>query len=85
MHRAKGPTARWANKLLGRVGKPFWQEEYFDRLVRTASEYKQIRNYIELNPVKAGWVAHPAEFPWSSACGRESGSEDPRGLKSALR
>jgi REP element-mobilizing transposase RayT len=36
MHRAKGPTARWANKLLGRVGKPFWQEEYFDRLVRSA-------------------------------------------------
>jgi hypothetical protein len=49
MHRAKGPTARWANKLLGRVGKPFWQEEYFDRLVR-----------LELNPVKAGLVAHHA-------------------------
>jgi hypothetical protein len=30
MHRGKGPTARWANKLLGRAGKPFWQEEYFD-------------------------------------------------------
>jgi REP element-mobilizing transposase RayT len=85
MHRTKGPTARWANKLLGRAGKPFWQEEYFDRLVRSAAEFKQIRHYIELNPVKAGLVAHPWEFPWSSACGRESGSEDPRGLKSALR
>jgi len=85
MHRTKGPTARWANKLLGRVGKPFWQEEYFDRLVRSAAEFKQIRHYIELNPVKAGLVAHPWEFPWSSACERESGSEDPRGLKSALR
>jgi len=85
MQRAKGPTARWANKLLGRAGKPFWQEEYFDRLVRSAAEFKQIRHYIELNPVKAGLVAHPWEFPWSSACGRESGSEDPRGLKSALR
>jgi hypothetical protein len=53
MHRAKGPTARWANKLLGRAGKPFWQEEYFDRLVRSASECKQIRPYLELNPVKA--------------------------------
>jgi hypothetical protein len=67
MHRGKGPTARWANKLLGRAGKPFWQEEYFDRLVR-----------LELNPGKAGLVAHPA-------AGVESGSEDPRGLKSALR
>ncbi len=85
MQRAKGPTARWANQPLGLAGKPFWQEEYFDRLVHSASELKQIRHYIELNPVKAGLVAHPAEFPWSSARGRESGSEDPRGLKSALR
>jgi REP element-mobilizing transposase RayT len=85
MHRAKGPTDRWANKLLGRVGKPFWQEEHFDRLVRSASECKQIRHYLELNPVKAGLVAHPAEFPWSSAGAGESGSEDPRGLKSALQ
>jgi REP element-mobilizing transposase RayT len=85
MHRTKGPTARWANELLGRAGKPFWQEEYFDRLVRNADEFKQIRRYIELNPVKAGLVAHPWEFPWSSACERESGPEGPRGLKSALR
>lgn len=84
MQRTKGPTARWAKELLGRVGKPFWQEEYFDRLVRSAAEFKQIRRYIELNPVKAGLVAHPWEFPWSSACGRESGSEESRGLKSAL-
>jgi len=85
MHRTKGPTGRWANKLLGRVGKPFWQEEYFDRLVRNASEFKQIRHYIELNPAKAGLAVHPWEFPWSSACERESRSKDPRGLKSALR
>jgi hypothetical protein len=76
MQRTKGPTARWAKELLGRVGKPFWQEEYFDRLVRSAAEFKQIRRYIELNPVKAGLVAHPWEFPWSSTCGRESGSEE---------
>lgn len=23
-------------------------------------------SYIELNPVRAGMVAHPAEYPWSS-------------------
>jgi hypothetical protein len=48
--------ARWANKLLGRAGKPFWQEEYFE-----------------------GWLGG------ASRGGRESGSEDPRGLKSTLR
>ena len=85
MRRAKGPTARWADKLLGREGQPFWQEEYFDRLVRSAAECEQIRRYIELNPVKAGLVAQAWEFQWSSAFERGSGSEDPRGLKSALQ
>ena len=25
-----------------------------------------LSGYIELNPVRAGMVAHPAEYPWSS-------------------
>jgi REP element-mobilizing transposase RayT len=63
----KGPTARSANQLLGRAGKPFWQEEYFDRIVRTEDEFSQIRRYIEWNPVKAALVSNPEDFPWSSA------------------
>jgi hypothetical protein len=66
--RVKGPAARSANQLLGRAGKPFWQEEYFDRLVRTEKEFSQIRRYIEWNPVTAALAAVPEEFPWSSAC-----------------
>jgi hypothetical protein len=61
MHRAKGPTARWANKLLGRVGKPFWQESTLIGLC----------------------AAHLSASKFAG--GRESGSEYPRGLKSALR
>ena len=63
----KGPTARSANQLLARTGKPFWQEEYFDRLVRTDAEFSKIRRYIEWNPVAAALVSHPEEFRWSSA------------------
>jgi REP element-mobilizing transposase RayT len=63
----KGPTARSANQILGRTGKQFWQEEYFDRIVRTNMEFSQIQRYIEWNPVKAALVANPEEFPWSSA------------------
>lgn len=63
----KGPAARSANQLLGRVGKPFWQEEYLDRIVRTETEFLQIRRYIEWNPVKAALVSDPEEFQWSSA------------------
>ncbi len=67
MRQMKGPTARRANQLLGRNGKPFWQQEYFDRVVRSDAEFAQIQRYIEWNPVKAALVAHPTEFPWSSA------------------
>jgi REP element-mobilizing transposase RayT len=71
LQQVKGPTARNANRLLGRSGEPFWQPEYFDRMIGSAAEFGQIRRYIEWNPVKAGLVARPEEFPWSSA--REDG------------
>jgi REP element-mobilizing transposase RayT len=67
VRQVKGPTALGANRLLGRTGEPFWQAEYFDRIVRNQKEFAQIRRYIEWNPVKAALVAHPEEFPWSSA------------------
>jgi REP element-mobilizing transposase RayT len=63
----KGATARFANRLLGRTGEPFWQKESYDHWVRNRSEFEKIRAYIEDNPVKAGLVRHPQDFPWSSA------------------
>ena len=43
------------------------RSESYDRLVRDETEFRQSRNYIELNPVRAGLVSTPEEFPWSSA------------------
>jgi len=63
----KGATARKANLLLARTGKAFWQDESFDHLVRDGDEFRQIERYIENNPVSAGLVARPEDFPWSSA------------------
>jgi len=63
----KGSTAREANRLLGRTGEPFWQKESYDHWVRNPSEFEKIRAYIENNPVKAGLVQNPGEYPWSSA------------------
>jgi putative DNA methylase len=62
----KGFTAHQANLLLGTHG-PFWQEESFDRLVRSGVEFDRIKTYIEENPVKAGLASTPEKFPWSSA------------------
>jgi REP-associated tyrosine transposase len=63
----KGFTAREANRVLGRTGKKFWQDESFDHAVRSEDEFYRIVRYIERNPVKAGLVESPEEWPWSSA------------------
>ncbi|HEV7684031.1 MAG TPA: transposase [Pyrinomonadaceae bacterium] len=63
----KGYTARKCNKLLGRTGETFWQDESFDHAVRNEAEFYRIKSYIERNPVKAGLVESPEEWPWSSA------------------
>lgn len=59
-------TALAANRVLGLSG-PFWQEESYDRLVRNPEEFRRIERYIELNPVRAGLVSSPEDYPWGSA------------------
>ena len=66
----KGATAREANLLLGREGEPFWQEESFDLWIRDAAQFQRVRTYIERNPVMAGLVTKPEDWPWSSASPR---------------
>jgi putative transposase len=62
----KGFTAHEANRVLARHA-PFWQDESYDHVVRNEQELRQVQRYIEYNPVKAGLVASPEDFPWSSA------------------
>ena len=64
----KGFTGASANRILHREG-PFWQDESYDHLVRSAEEFRRIAGYIEHNPVAAGLVNATEEYPWSSAAG----------------
>jgi REP element-mobilizing transposase RayT len=50
----KGSTARGANRILGRTGQPFWQDESFDHYLRAANRLDRTIAYIEQNPVSAG-------------------------------
>jgi REP element-mobilizing transposase RayT len=63
----KSASARAANAALRRQGQPFWQEESYDHWVRSGREREQIIRYIDFNPVTAGLVGKPEEWPWSSA------------------
>ena len=67
MHSLKRFTARIGNQILGLTRKPFWQDESYGRLVRNHQEFERIVAYIEMNPVRAGIVTAPEQFPWSSA------------------
>jgi REP element-mobilizing transposase RayT len=63
----KGRTGRMANRILGRTGMPFWQEESFDHWVRSPEELQELIDYVERNPVKAGLVEAKQQWAWSSA------------------
>jgi len=62
----KGYSAREINKVLGRSGQ-FWSRDYFDRYIRTIDHYYDALNYIHMNPVIAGLVQRPEDWPFSSA------------------
>jgi REP element-mobilizing transposase RayT len=66
-HQIKGATAYHANLILAHTHQRFWQDESFDHWVRDPAEGEKIRQYIERNPVVAGLVARPEDWPWSSA------------------
>jgi putative transposase len=68
----KAVSARNANRILDRVGERFWQDESFDHWVRNGREFERIQSYIHRNPVAAGLVARPEDWPWSSAAKRTS-------------
>src|SRR5512147_2465193 len=63
----KGRTGRVANRLLGRTGKPFRQDESFEHWVRSEAELQELIGYVESNPVKAKLAEAEDQWPWSSA------------------
>jgi REP element-mobilizing transposase RayT len=73
LHSWKSFTSHEANRLLQRIGV-FWQREYLDRFVRNAEHFENVITYIEENPVKAGLAKIKADWSWSSARFRVSGS-----------
>ncbi|HYC76924.1 MAG TPA: transposase [Planctomycetota bacterium] len=72
VHGWKRASATAINRALRRNG-PVWFPEHFDRVVRAADDADAIRGYIEMNPVRAGLVATPGDWPYSSIRGRIAG------------
>jgi REP element-mobilizing transposase RayT len=59
----KSATAHRINKFLHHSG-PVWEEESFDHVLRSDESLKEKCEYIRQNPVKAGLVHRPKDYPW---------------------
>ena len=47
------------------VTAPVWQEDYFDRYLRSTESYVQKWEYVRHNPVRAGLITKPEEWTYS--------------------
>ena len=60
----KNYTARLCNTDLGRAGR-FWAKESFDHWCRDEESVRRSVAYTILNPVRAGLVSRPKDWPWT--------------------
>jgi putative transposase len=64
------------NKSRGRSGS-LWEGRYRSCPVADDRYALACYRYIELNPVRAGMVEHPRDYPWSSHRANAEGAADP--------
>ena len=64
------------NRRYGRIGT-LWQSRYKASLVQGERYLLHCQRYIELNPVRAGMVSDPADYPHSSYRHNALGDDDP--------
>jgi putative transposase len=73
----KGGFSHAARTAFGWNGS-LWLRSFRDRRIRSAMEYEKFRDYIYLNPVKAGLCHSAEEWPYGSASGRFELDPPPR-------
>jgi putative transposase len=67
--------AQHFNRAYVRSG-PLWDGRYHSSIAATARYVLATYRYIELNPVDAGMVSHPARYTWSSYRANALGEDD---------
>ncbi|SFN09215.1 putative transposase [Formivibrio citricus] len=67
---------QYFNYLYQRTGT-LWEGRYKASLIDGDAYALTCYRYIEMNPVRAGMVDHPADYPWSSYRGNALGVSDP--------
>ena len=65
LKRLAGRQTRWVNRREGRRGT-LWEGRYKSSPIQTEVYLHRCSRYVELNPVRAGLVARPEQYRWSS-------------------
>ncbi|MHB8653690.1 MAG: REP-associated tyrosine transposase [Terriglobia bacterium] len=47
-----------------KIPAPHWEKDFFDHVMRSAESYEEKWEYVRMNPVRAGLVAHPEDWPY---------------------
>ena len=76
MQCTNGKYGIYFNKCYGRTGG-LWEDRHKSSLVQTDAYLLVCSRYIELNPVRARMVSHPADYEWSSFRRNAYGADDP--------
>jgi putative transposase len=48
-------------------GRPLWERSYFEHVLRDDESATTVARYIVDNPVRAGLIASPADYPFSGS------------------
>lgn len=65
----KGGSSFNIHRLRGHAIQ-IWLPGFHDWTIRDSADYQAKREYIRMNPVEAGLVERPEDWPFGSACGR---------------
>ena len=63
---------------------PVWQPSFTNHRIRDAEDFERHREYVRMNPVRAGLVESVEVYPYSSASGKFALDPMPPGLKPSL-
>lgn len=69
MGRLKSRSTLGINRAGGTSG-PVWQRGYHDHALRQEEDLMRMARYVVANPIRAGIVACPADYPFWDACWR---------------
>lgn len=57
---------RRSSRRIARRERSIWQRRYWEHLVRDDDDLRRVVDYVHINPVKHGYVARAADWPYTS-------------------